>query len=116
MHDIGKVEGEENHPVKGRAILERHFALDGVDIDCVLNHGSKGKPSTPEGKIFRYADGLSLFYPQTVLFRFHSDGVEGSSYNQVVNDMQDLYAKYSKAYEDNPKVISLLKKRYKLVS
>lgn len=112
VHDIGKIEGDENHAEKGLKILEKDFSLDEVDKDCILNHGSSNKPTTPDGKLFRNADGLSLFYPEIMLFMTHWEGKKGSTFEQIQEKMKKQYEKYHKAYSDNPRALMLLKERY----
>lgn len=79
------------------------------------NYGSLGNPSTEAGKLFRYCDGLSIFYPEVLLFRFYAEATEGKSYAQIKEDLDKMYKKYLQAYSDNPEVIALLKKKYSLV-
>jgi hypothetical protein len=116
VHDIGKIQGEENHAEKGVKILLEDFNLDEVDIDCIKNHGSSSKPVTKEGKLFRYCDGLSLFYPEVALFRFYAGGKEGNTFEEIKEWMKKYYEKYLSAYSDNPKVIDLLKKKFAFLS
>ena len=112
VHDIGKIEGEENHPEKGLNILSKDFDLDEIDKDCVLNHGSSSKPLTPEGRLFRNADGLSLFYPEIIKFKHDTEKKEGKSPEEISESINKMYETYKKAYADNPHAIKLLKDKY----
>lgn len=116
VHDIGKIEGDENHAEKSIKILEKDFQLTQTDKDCILEHGSGGNPITNEGKIFRNADGLSLFYPETVIFRFWGEGKEGKSFEEIKETIKKAYEKYIKAYQDNPKAVQILKEKYKILN
>ncbi|MEM4240292.1 MAG: HD domain-containing protein [Candidatus Woesearchaeota archaeon] len=108
VHDIGKTVGEENHAELSIKILKEEFELDETDIDCITNHGSSGKPKTEEGKIFRYADGLSLFCKESADFRFYAEAKEGLSKKQIMDEISKSYAKYKEKYADSEKVINLL--------
>jgi hypothetical protein len=114
VHDLGKTEIGDNHAQASVRILEKDFDLDSVDKDCILNHGSSGKPTTPEGKIFQAADGLSLFCPESVLFWFYSHAKKGESFAEIKADLEGLYSKYIEAYADRPKAIKILKGRAKI--
>jgi|SRR3989344_1184911 len=111
VHDIGKINGEENHPEKSIVILKEDFDLDEIDIDCIRNHGSSARPETEEGKVFRYSDGLSLFYPETILFLVYGMAKEGKSFDEIRKYLDKQYDKYLNAYSDNSVVIELLKKK-----
>ncbi len=112
VHDIGKIKNDENHAKLSVKILEEKSELDKIDRDCILNHGSSGKPITPEGKIFRCADGISLFYPEILEFRFKAEKKEGRTEKEIKNEIKIMYEKYLDAYKDNQKAIELLKKKY----
>ncbi len=86
--------------------------IDETDIDCITNHGSSGKPKTEEGKIFRYADGLSLFCRETVDFKFYAEAKEGLSQKQTMDEISKSYAKYREKYADSEKVVNLLDKLF----
>ena len=113
VHDIGKTKSDENHAELSVEILEKAgFELDDIDKDCIINHGSSGKPQTKEGEIFRYADGLSLFYPEMVKFYVYANVQEGKSVDEANQKIEKQYGKYLKAYKDNPKAIELLNKKW----
>lgn len=64
LHDIGYIEGEEKHAEKGIKILEKEgFILSDKMADCVLHHGTWGRPRTKEGKIIQMADDISFINP-----------------------------------------------------
>lgn len=64
LHDIGYVGGEENHAERGIEILEKEgFVVSDKVADCVLHHGTWGKPRTKEGKIIQMADKISFINP-----------------------------------------------------
>jgi hypothetical protein len=114
VHDIGKIESEENHAEYSLKILDKKFKLDFVDKDCILNHGVSGKPTTEEGKIFQNADGISLFYPEVLLIRFLIEGKQGSDFDELINKIKKQYQRYLEIYSWNPKAIKLLVQRYNL--
>ena len=113
IHDIGKIKREKDHAKLSVEILEKNkFNLDNIDKDCVLNHGSNGKPESEEAKIFRVADGISLFYPELLLLRFYAEAKEGESFDEIIQNLQKVYEKYSLAYKNIPKAVELLKQKY----
>jgi putative nucleotidyltransferase with HDIG domain len=64
LHDIGYIEGEDKHAERGIEILEKEgFILADKIADCVLHHGSWGKPRTKEGKVIQMADKISFINP-----------------------------------------------------
>jgi len=99
VHDIGKVKSRKDHAKYSAYMLKERFNLELVDIDCILNHGSSGKPQTEEGMIFRYADGLSVFIPASIRFLQRHE----NSYQNI----RELYDKYRERYDD-PKVLEIL--------
>jgi HD superfamily phosphodiesterase len=66
VHDIGYVANTEHHAIYTVGILKKKFNLDKELLDCILNHGNKGTPTTREGKIFQIADKLSILRPEIV--------------------------------------------------
>jgi hypothetical protein len=110
VHDIGKINGD-NHAEKSIEVL-KDFNLDETEKDCILNHGSSGNPKSEEAKIFQCADGISLFYPETVIFKFWADAKEGKSFEEIKEDAKRQYIKYLKTYSSE-KAINLLKKKFK---
>lgn len=112
VHDIGKIESEENHAEFSIKILEKEFDLSLLDRDCILNHGASKKPVSKEAKIFQKADGISLFYPEIVLYRFWAEAKEGTSFKDVTLAIEKQYKKYLDAYSDDPKAVDMLTKRY----
>ena len=103
VHDIGKIEDEKEHAKKGLKLLKGYFNLDEEEIDCVLNHGSSAQPKTEIGRMFRYADGLSMFYPEMKEL-FVESGEE--------EQLRKMFEKYKKAYADNKRVIEILERLY----
>lgn len=65
-HDIGKIIEKENHGSHSLEILERDYEIPEKLRDCMLNHATKSKPATDEGKIFRHADKLSALHPDLI--------------------------------------------------
>jgi len=108
VHDIGKTKSDKNHASISVEILEKEFELDEIDRDCILNHGSSSQPETKEGKIFHYADGISLFYPETINLRFGDITKE-----EVKSRIKFIFQKYKLAYSDNDKAVELLTKKVK---
>lgn len=112
VHDIGKTISEEDHAKLSLEILKKEFILDEVDIDCIINHGSSGNPKTEEGKIFRYADGLSLFTKRVIRFRFFAETKEGLGFEDIEERIKKFYNKYKSSYADSEEILTLLKDLY----
>lgn len=110
--DIGKTITEEDHAKLSLEILKKEFILDEVDIDCIINHGSSGNPKTEEGKIFRYADGLSLFTKRVIRFRFFAEAKEGLSFEDIEERIKKFYNKYKSSYADSEEILTLLTDLY----
>lgn len=112
VHDIGKIKSEEGHAEASLDILKQEFELDEIDRDCILNHGSSAKPKTEEGELFRYADGLSLFTPQMVNFKFYAEAKEGLSFVEIMEELKRIYEKYKLKYSESKQAIKLLKELF----
>jgi len=112
IHDIGKIKSDENHARLGIEILKEDFYLDKIDIDCILNHGSSGNPQTKEGRLFRYADGLSIFTNKSINFRFFAESKEGMKSEEINDKIKKLYEKYKKAYSDSEEILIILDDLY----
>lgn len=112
VHDIGKTVSEENHAKLSLEILKKEFVLDEIDMDCILNHESSGNPKTEEGKIFRYADGLSLFTKDVMMFRFFAEAIEGFSFEEIKERIKKSYGKYKLIYAGSEEIIKLLDDLY----
>lgn len=113
IHDIGKIRQEDNHAEISIQILEENgFTLTEIEKDCILNHGASKKPESEEAKIFQKSDGLSLFYPKIITFRFWAEAKEGLSFEQIKQRMEKLYKKYSEAYKDDKKACEILYSKY----
>lgn len=56
VHDIGYLVSKENHAQHSLEMLEKEFEINNTLKDCILNHGSTGKPETEEGRIIQVAD------------------------------------------------------------
>lgn len=64
LHDIGYIDGEDKHAERGIEMLEKEgFILSDKIADCVLHHGTWGKPRTKEGKVIQMADKISFINP-----------------------------------------------------
>ena len=112
VHDIGKTISEENHAKLSLDILKKEFILDEIDIDCILNHGFSGNPKTEEGKIFKYADGLSLFTKEVIMFRFFVEAKEGLRFEDIGERIKKFYGKYKSSYADSEEILNLLEDLY----
>ncbi|MEM4271163.1 MAG: HD domain-containing protein [Candidatus Pacearchaeota archaeon] len=112
VHDIGKIISEEDHAKLSLEILKKEFILDEVDVDCIINHGSSGNPKTEEGKIFRYADGLSLFTKRAIRFRFFAEAKEGLGFEDIEERIKTFYNKYKSSYADSKEILRLLEDLY----
>ena len=66
VHDIGKVGGFEGHAKVSVEMLEKDYELDDKLKDAILNHGSKDKPETEEGKVIQVADKVCFLNPEVV--------------------------------------------------
>ncbi len=114
VHDIGKIQGEEDHASKSVNILKGSIELDMIEEDCILNHGSSSKPLTVEGKIFRYCDGLSLFYSDIINFIFYAGALEGKRIQEIKEKIEDRYEKYRGAYSESEEAVSILDRLFQL--
>ncbi len=112
VHDIGKIKSEEDHASLSVDILSSEFDLDDIDRDCIINHGGSGNPATEEGRIFQTADGISLFYPEIMLFRFYAEAKEGSGFEKVLESVKKQYEKYCDKYSDRPEAVEILKEKF----
>jgi HD domain-containing protein len=112
IHDIGKIISEEDHAEKSVEILKKDFELTDIDVDCILNHGSSSKPETEQGKLFRYSDGLSLFFPEIINFRFYGEAKEGKTFEEVKEILKKSYEKYKKNYSDSEEIVKILDEMY----
>jgi len=112
IHDIGKIKSDKDHAEISLGILEKEFKLNETDRDCILNHGSSGTPKTEEGKVFRYADGLSLFFPKTINFKFYAEAKEGFKFEEVQKRIMEMYERYKVKYSNSPEILSLLEKLF----
>jgi len=116
VHDIGKVISEKDHAKHSLQILRETFELDAVEIDCILNHGSSNKPETKEGNIFRYLDGLSLFHPRSVNFQFFVGSSEGKTFQEIKDELIELFKKYKERYSNSEKAVSILNELMKPIN
>ena len=112
VHDIGKIENMEDHAKLSVKILEKDFDLDEMDRECIINHGSEGTPKSKEAGLFQKADGISLFYPEMIMYRFWAESKEGLEFEEINAKLRKLYDKYTKVYSDSEKAMNLLKTRY----
>lgn len=61
LHDIGKSIKEGSHSENSIKILEKeNFEISDKLRDCILNHGTNGKPSCEEARIINIADKASI--------------------------------------------------------
>ncbi len=61
VHDIGYLVEKDNHAEHSVKLLEQKgFELSSEMRDCILNHGTGGKPESQEAKILQMADKLSI--------------------------------------------------------
>ena len=115
IHDVGKIKSEENHARISLDILKNEFNLDQIDEDCILNHGSSMFPKTKEGKIFRYADGLSLFTEKVIGFKIYAEKLENKNIEKIFEGIKKDYEKYINKYSDSKEIISLLNDLYQKI-
>ena len=61
VHDIGYFIDEKDHAKHSVKLLKNEkIDLSDTDMDCILNHGTSGKPKTREGTALKIADKLSI--------------------------------------------------------
>jgi len=61
LHDIGKTIEEGSHAENSISILEKeNFEISEKLRDCILNHGTNGKPNCEEARIINIADKASI--------------------------------------------------------
>lgn len=116
VHDIGKIISEEDHAKMSMKILQNEFELDEIDKDCILNHGSSSKPKTPLGGLFYCADGLSLFLPKSITFKFYAESKENKNFDEIQLNIEQLYQKYKIKYSDYNDAVFLLEKLFKNIT
>lgn len=84
LHDIGRIEQDEEHGKRSVDILEREgYELSEELKDCILEHGNKGNPGTEEGKIIKAADKISCLRPELVslLVRYNKGKIKTDDVN-----------------------------------
>jgi putative nucleotidyltransferase with HDIG domain len=61
VHDIGKIIEIKNHAEHSLVLLEKEkVEITHLLRDCILNHGTNGKPLSLEAKILQMADKMSI--------------------------------------------------------
>ena len=61
LHDIGSTIERNDHAKLSLDLLgEEGFEISELIKDCILNHGTSGKPKSKEAKILQMADKLSI--------------------------------------------------------
>ena len=61
LHDIGSTVERDDHAKFSLDLLEQEgFGVSELIKDCILNHGTNGKPKSEEAKILQMADKLSI--------------------------------------------------------
>jgi len=61
LHDIGSTVERADHAKHSLDLLEKDgFEISSLIKDCILNHGTGGKPKSKEAKILQMADKLSI--------------------------------------------------------
>ncbi len=61
VHDIGYIVEKKNHALHSVELLEKEgFEIAPIVRDCILNHGTDGKPESKEAKVLQMADKLSI--------------------------------------------------------
>ena len=74
LHDIGYSVSDEGHALHSLELIEEDYEVSPELKDCILNHGSNGKPETKEGKIIHAADKASVLNPEMLsVFVKYSD-------------------------------------------
>ncbi len=75
FHDLGRIiDDGKNHPVESFKLFKeweysKYINKKSLNIieDCCLNHGSKSKPFTKEGKLLQIFDKTVVFEPEIIL-------------------------------------------------
>jgi hypothetical protein len=109
LHDLGRSIASEDHAKHSLQIVSKNFSIDKIDQDCILNHGSSASPSTPQGTLFRYCDGLSRYTPSSVQLYFYRCGVKGITLEQAKEKLTNKYHKLLARYQDEKIKIRLRK-------
>jgi HD superfamily phosphodiesterase len=61
LHDIGSIVERSDHAKYSLDLLNKEgFEVSPLIKDCILNHGTDGKPESKEAKILQIADKLSI--------------------------------------------------------
>lgn len=87
LHDIGSTIERVDHARHGLELLEKEkFEIDPLIKDCILNHGTDGKPESKEAKILQMADKLSILSIPVLNLLFQQKSI--TSYDiEFVNKM-----------------------------
>ena len=113
LHDVGRtVSDDENHTVEGAKIVERFFKEHNVDngrlkdvvIDCTLNHGSKAKPTTKEGKLMQFIDKAALINVKIMQVLLEDFAKTATSEEARANAKQKLEGWFKKLGENQKRV------------
>jgi HD superfamily phosphodiesterase len=100
LHDIGYIVSEEGHAEYSLRISKEKFELDSIIEDCILNHDSKGKPVTKEGKIIQLADKLNLFYPEMKKIYVESLIGQGRTKEEAEKKLLNRLENYKEKFSD----------------
>jgi len=108
FHDVGKINGEDNHAEKSLVIVKDFLKdknLDKKDLelicDCVLNHGTDKIPATEVGKAFQAADKISFLYAKMAKTYVDLSIREGKTKDEAkVGALRMLDGVYSKVKPD----------------
>jgi putative nucleotidyltransferase with HDIG domain len=76
VHDIGYLISKENHAEHSVEILEENgFEITPIMRDCIVNHGTDGKPESGEAKVLQMADKLSILSIPVLEILFNQDKI-----------------------------------------
>ena len=76
LHDIGATIERADHAKHSLELLEKEgFEISPLIRDCILNHGTGGKPISKEAKILQVADKLSILSVPVLELLFKQESV-----------------------------------------
>jgi HD superfamily phosphodiesterase len=104
VHDIGSTVERNNHAKHSLNLLEKEgFDVNPLIKDCILNHGTDGKPESKEAKILQMADKLSILSIPVLNILFKQKTISNSDI-EFVNKMTIGAMAYLKEVSLNKKI------------
>ena len=104
LHDIGSTVERFDHAKHSLALLEKDgFEISPLIKDCILNHGTVGKPESKEAKILQMADKLSILSIPVLKLLFQQKEILPSDI-EFINKMTDGALTYLKKLSLNKEI------------